>query len=295
MIGEKIIPMTYDIVFKKVWGDPEGIKRLTLLLSICLGIPYEELLGNIEIIESEKRNRRKKEKIQKNDIVVKVKLSYNSKINIELNARIGNGILDRNVSYISHIFSSQIENREDYKKIEPVIQINFNKEEIDKKSREIIDKYYIQNSNNHKLTEKFQIWCINIEKCYEIWYNKKEEEYSEYERAIIKLGSLIRVDNIEEFKEVLGGISMNEELKSEIEETVEDLNMDDAIFSHFGSEKDMMAMNNSLISEAKEEGIEEGKIEGKIEIVKNMLAKNIDINTISEITEMSKEEIEKLK
>ncbi len=43
------------------------------------------------------------------------------------------------------------------------------------------------------------------------------------------------------------------------------------------------------------EGIQEGIQTNKIETAKKMLARNIDINLISEITNLSQEEIEKLK
>ena len=44
-----------------------------------------------------------------------------------------------------------------------------------------------------------------------------------------------------------------------------------------------------------EEGMEKGIKDGKKEVAKKMLAKNIDINTIIEVTELTKEEIENLK
>lgn len=44
-----------------------------------------------------------------------------------------------------------------------------------------------------------------------------------------------------------------------------------------------------------EKGIEKGKKEGIIKIAKAMLEKNIPIETIMEITELTREEIEKLK
>ena len=67
----------------------------------------------------------------------------------------------------------------------------------------------------------------------------------------------------------------------------------------------IMAEYNRLTSEHNffeagvEEGIEKGKKEGKregvIKTAKAMLEKNIPIETIMEITELTKEEIEKLK
>ncbi len=58
-------------------------------------------------------------------------------------------------------------------------------------------------------------------------------------------------------------------------------------------------IENKKMTRAKKEGIEQGIKQGakekQLEIAKNMLNKNIDINTISEITSLTKEEIESLK
>jgi predicted transposase/invertase (TIGR01784 family) len=44
-----------------------------------------------------------------------------------------------------------------------------------------------------------------------------------------------------------------------------------------------------------EKGKEEGKLEGKTEVAKKMLAKNISIDEIVELTELTREQVEKLK
>ena len=46
---------------------------------------------------------------------------------------------------------------------------------------------------------------------------------------------------------------------------------------------------------ATQKGIEQGIEQEKLEVAKKMLAKGIDINTIIEVTELTKEEIEKIK
>ncbi|MCZ0933352.1 MAG: hypothetical protein OXJ52_09415, partial [Oligoflexia bacterium] len=54
-----------------------------------------------------------------------------------------------------------------------------------------------------------------------------------------------------------------------------------------------------LLEEGREKGREEGKIEGKLEnqkeIALNMLSKNLEVSFISEITGLSKIEINQLK
>ena len=50
----------------------------------------------------------------------------------------------------------------------------------------------------------------------------------------------------------------------------------------------------SEISEAREDACKEGKKESKLEIAKAMLKKNMDINLIAEITNLTVEEIKTL-
>lgn len=44
--------MTYDRIFKKVFGDPNDTDKLAFLLSVILNIPIENIRGNIIILES---------------------------------------------------------------------------------------------------------------------------------------------------------------------------------------------------------------------------------------------------
>ena len=76
-------------------------------------------------------------------------------------------------------------------------------------------------------------------------------------------------------------------------------------------EEEARKLHNTLISEAKNEGFAEGRAEGfaegrvegraegrakaAIKIAKNMLNLNVDIKTISEYTDLTLEELEKLK
>ena len=53
-------------------------------------------------------------------------------------------------------------------------------------------------------------------------------------------------------------------------------------------------MLNSSFRKGKKDGIAEGRIKEKIENAKKMKEKNIPIETIVEITKLTKEEIEKL-
>ena len=60
-------------------------------------------------------------------------------------------------------------------------------------------------------------------------------------------------------------------------------------------EEEARKLHNTLISEAKNEGFAEGRAKAAIKIAKNMLNLNVDIKTISEYTDLTPEEIKKLK
>lgn len=59
--------------------------------------------------------------------------------------------------------------------------------------------------------------------------------------------------------------------------------------------RDEISLKEGAKEEGRREGIQKGKKEANIEIAKKMLENNIEISIISKITELSEEEILKLK
>ena len=73
------------------------------------------------------------------------------------------------------------------------------------------------------------------------------------------------------------------------------VNDDPEFQKYMSEEEDKKKIQNSLLSEAKEEGISKGVSQEKVNIAKNMLNKNMSIEDISEITGQSINEIKGLK
>ena len=73
------------------------------------------------------------------------------------------------------------------------------------------------------------------------------------------------------------------------------VNDDPEFQKYMSEEEDKRKIQNSLLSEAKEEGISKGVSQEKVNIAKNMLNKNMSIEDISEITGLSINEIKSLK
>jgi predicted transposase/invertase (TIGR01784 family) len=82
-------------------------------------------------------------------------------------------------------------------------------------------------------------------------------------------------------------------------EEIKKINQDPDYRQYISEEEDKRKIHNSELNEAKKEGIKQGIEQGieqkAIETAKNMLRKKINIETIMEITGLSKEKIEKLR
>ena len=120
-----------------------------------------------------------------------------------------------------------------------------------------------------------------------IWYSKNEEEIKKNQYMI-----MLDLDK--------------KELKSMPKDKIVDkyitnvtiVNDDPEFQKYMSEEEDKKKVQNSLLSEAKENGYTSGINDGiskeKVSIAKNMLNKNMSIEDISEITGLSIEEIKKL-
>ena len=208
----RYIPITYDKIFKKVFGDPNNTDKLAYLLSTIFKIPFEDLKDNIEIIESEKRVNKVNEKMSKSDIVLNIKFSSFGKVNLEMNVGFYKEVIVRNLRYNINLLSSSLKVGKDYSDIKPVIQINFNTYDIDKNSHKILDLFTLKNDNNYELTDILQ-YHINIDKWYKCWYNGDIERYSEEDQKLIRCLALLKITNNEDFTKCIGETDMEDEIK----------------------------------------------------------------------------------
>ncbi len=82
-------------------------------------------------------------------------------------------------------------------------------------------------------------------------------------------------------------------------EKITKLNIDANFWEVFTPEEDERYIRNTIMAEGQKIGEKKGETKGKkiekINIAKNMLAKNLDLNLIMDVTNLSKKEIMKLK
>jgi len=145
----KIIPLTYDFMFKALFGNPKNIKILTRFLSDYFNIEYSKLEGRVKILNSELIKKNKHDKKKSVDVIVE--LDNNEIINVEMNANNNYpGLIYRNTAYICKIFEEQYTKSDDYKETKKCIQINFNTFSITEEKRKRVI-YQLMDNEKQKI------------------------------------------------------------------------------------------------------------------------------------------------
>ena len=139
--------------------------------------------------------------------------------------------------------------------------------------------FKIMNEKGELYVKNFIIYEINMDYYDKIWYSKNEDEIKKNQYMIMLDLDKKELKNMPKDKIVDKYIT-----------NVTIVNDDPEFQKYMSEEEDKKKIQNSLLSEAKEEGISQEKVS----IAKNMLNKNMSIEDISDITGLSIEEINKL-
>ena len=275
-----------DIVFKNTLCVEEHKGLLKWLLESCLDIKIDNLILKDKELS-------KKTKYSKGRVVDLLIESDNKMFNVEINNRPHDYNNDRNLGYLANLYGKSIDKSNDYKKINSCIQLNITS---GKKYIELKSKYLLVDTLNESKniwTDNFIIYEINVDLLKKLYYNKDIKSINKYKPVIMLT---LNKEELEEF-------SLGDERIMEYKDKVNELNSDDDFVTFISREEDQEKTENALrtiISEKNEElknsreELKTQKTKLNIEHARKMKEKNIDLNTISEITGLSIKEIEDL-
>ena len=281
----EMIELTFDPLFKSLFGKEKNKDLLVFLINtlLKLNITEDDIIINNTELYKENINATGKTV----DLIVTIKNSII--LNIELNGNTNYpGLINRNVAYISKIYSEQFEIKQDYYKTsKKCIQINLNNFGITKEKDMLI---YNLNDNGIKLTSNIEIYYIDIEKVSKECYDKDIKRF-------MKVMMSKNYKEIEENTKYMG--KLGEKLVREVKE----LSNEKFIYGLYDKKKDEEMIRNSIRYGAYDEGFGKGVqtgfnngfTNGVKTTIKNMLKKEIPINVVSEITGLTTKEIEEIK
>ena len=268
--------------FKEVFLNPNNGDLLKALLEFILKIKIDKL----EIKKTELLSGNVNIKDKRVDAIVH---TGNKKIEIEVNSQYEKYLNPRNMAYICNTYQSHTLVGKEYNQQTDIIQVNLtwglgrNNDEM--------KIYKIMNEKGELYVKNFIIYEINMDYYDKIWYSKNEEEIKKNQYMIMLDLDKKELKNMPKDKIVDKYIT-----------NVTIVNDDPEFQKYMSEEEDKRKIQNSLLSEAKEEGISQGISQGYTsgindgikQTAKNLLSMNMPIEDISKATGLSIEEIKKI-
>ena len=278
---DDIIPIVSDVMFKTMLGNESKKKYVSYFLSLILEKDYKKIYDNILFLKNELDKNKYNDTRKTVDLIVKIDgVIYN----IEMNNNYQKTYIERNIEYITELYKSSRKIGEGYK-YEYTYQININNFTF-KDREKTSEVFMIRNEEKEVLTDKIKIMHLYLPKIKEKYYNK--EKLSELEKLML----VFNLTNKNELNDIIGENKIMEEYKKE----ALDASHSEEVIGLYDKELEDEFLKRATYQEGIEKGIEQGIEQGEnkksIEIAKIMLDKNMDISLISEITKLSKEEIE---
>lgn len=283
----KLLSPKLDVVFQALFGEV-GNERITKkFLEAILDKKLEEVDLSRNIVL---RRENPKDKMGILDILVKIdKEEY---CNVEMQMVEKDNLIERILYYWSRIYGKNLKESEDYIELKRTIGVLIANFEI-KKLKELgyHSKWKIIEEKERKLilTEHLELHIIEIPKIYKIGEKEEKEE-------LVKWINFIEDPESKKVGEYMKENEEMKEAKEKLEVMSEDEKMQILAELRLKAIRDEKAVERFGYKQGMEKGIKQGKEEGrkeeKKEMAKKMKEKGIDIKTIQEITNLTKEEID---
>ena len=282
MVYRTLLNPQIDFVFKKIFGTEKNKPILINFLNAV--IKPTTPIKDVEIKNNDIDKDFIEDKFSRLD--VKATTSNKEHINIEIQVKNEYNMIQRTLYYWSKMYSEQIQNRDNYSKLERTVCINILNFKYLKN-----DKYHNayrlkEIASNEELTDLQEIHFIELPKFNEIG-NKEYVENVEKMDALEKWLEFL----VEPESNTVRQLELsNEEIKLAKSELYR-LSMD-------SKEREQYNMREKAIYDrisALENAEAKGKIERELELVKASLNQGLEISLISKITGLSAEEILKIK
>ena len=282
------LPITDDYIFKRVFAFEGNESALKDLLEAILKKDIKTVtIKNPEIIPYEKDEKR-------GLLDIKAETGDGTILDIEMQMEDEKNTDERGTQYLGKMITEQLKKGDKYKKLKKSIVI-------------FITNYNFLKRNSYHSVGKMKFDETLKEEYVEMGYEEEDQIASKYiEFHYIELPKYKRKEpskftKLDQwmciFTQNEEGIEMAEKENKEIKRAIDTLDF----ISEDPKERErhnsiVMAEYNRLTSEHNffEAGVEEGIEKNKEKTAKAMLKKKIPIETIIEITELTREEIEKL-
>ena len=271
-----MIPLSYDLVFKSIFKLNLNLLVDFLNTSLKIEISKDD---KIRILDSELPVTNKNERKKMAFIIVSI--TDKIFIDIEMNRSKFEYVMERNFNYLDKIATIIFEKGKSIKDINN-IQLNLNISPFEEDLEDIIVPYGLLTQKIYPSNKRLIIKSLALYS--KLYYNEgvKTKEIIWYTMLLARTFSEL----YELFKQILDEKEVNRLMEAMIE-----MSNDEFILHEWQKDKMDALVKQNEMEGAKKQGI----MENKIEIAKNMLKENMDIQTISRLTNLTETDIQKIR
>jgi predicted transposase/invertase (TIGR01784 family) len=278
-----------DLVFKKVFGGHSNI--LLSLLNALLPLEEGQKIKSIEYLPFELVP---EISIVKNSIVdVRCYDNFGRQFIVEMQMLWTDSFKSRVLFNASKAYIRQLDKGIAYKGLKPVYALSLINEVFDQDSEYYYHHYkLVHTQDNEKTIEGLQLVFIELPKF-------KSKNFAEKKLTLLWLRYLSEIENGQEMidEDLLQELNSIPEIAQALELTKES-GYTKAELEAYDKYWDAIQTEKSLIADAEERGLTFGKLEGRSEektlVVLKGFDNNLTISLISNITELSENEVEKI-
>ena len=289
-----VLPMTWDVMFEQMFISEEAMPLLECIISIFGNVDIKDVKGKVRLLPNELKQTSAKDTRSKSDIIADYFKDEKNidKYIVEMNS--SKKMPWRNVFYAYKVAGGGISINDDkYVKAYDTILIDFNTFADDE--NDLVEMITMRYKTGKIFDDSTKIFEVNMAKAKDMSYNyvdKKEEQVAIISRMFMTTSSL----ELDKESDKLMSKKDTEKLVSRAKE----LSSDGEYVKLFDKEENYKELiRNTELAAAHEDGVKQGIARGlkekALEMAKKCLGKEMNIETISELTGLSIEEIENLK
>ena len=286
---DEVIPLTYDRVFKLIFGDANHLERLNLLLSVTLKKKVEVIkLYPNDLLDDNRVN--KKNEV---DLLCKLDGEY---VSIEVNTDLTQEVVNRNFAFVSRVMSKDLKPGEEYSKISRYYQINIDVEDFLGVPYEVC--HLKGDTTNELVTDRVEFYFINVKHFAEMCYNEGGKGLTDFE----KLYGIIGTNS----KSVIDVLTKDNKILKDIGDMVKKYSNDDELLFYYDREERMLhdakrKTEDELTKKFKKqlevntrEVTKEVTEKTTLDMAQKMKQEGASLDFISKVTGISIQEIEKM-
>lgn len=313
---EKLMDLKIDYAFKQLFGSEKNKEITVVFLNAILQKTGRDRIKDISFSNVEVGGEYREDKQSRLDLLVVT--TAGEWINVEIQFTDKYDMVKRSVYYWSGIYRGQLKRAMGYRELRPVIAINLLNFTMFDQTEKFHTTYSLyEDEEKFRLTDIMEFHYIEMPKLIQAW---KDEQLNPWDDVLARWLLLLGIvdqrkgkvyDDI--FNE-LEAIAMNDETLRDAFQNWETLSatpeevfayearlkriLDEEAFARETElrmqEAEIQVQKAEIQVQKAEVRAQEAELNAKLSVARNLLRKGYDIELVAEMTELSKEEVEKV-